>query len=239
MDVDEDSMIPNSLRDQVIQIVRADIVSGRSSPGMMYSVPTLAETLGVSTTPVREALLELSRTGLVKPFRNRGFRVETATLLQLQNLFAVRAMLERFAVTTLASQRLSDAPRLRLLADDVAAAVKLKNTRGYLEADRAFHQALTEQAGNPLLTRMVMELRDAMRLYGIDSEAGRKRQVASMKEHRLLIDLAAAGNSEGAAALISSHILDWQPIFSAALSERQDRVSAVDRSRTVRIARLT
>ncbi len=93
-----------SLRDKVVQRVRSDIVSGRSAPGAMYSVPTLAEELGISTTPVREALLELGRSGLISPRRNRGFRVEAISLDDLNNLFAVRTLLERFAAVTLAER---------------------------------------------------------------------------------------------------------------------------------------
>ena len=64
-----------NLREQVVQHVRAEIISGQSTPGTMYSVPGLVEDLGVSTTPVREALLELARNGLIEPVRNRGFKV--------------------------------------------------------------------------------------------------------------------------------------------------------------------
>ena len=76
MDGIRDAELGMSLRDKVVRWVRSDIVSGRSAPGTMYSVPSLAEQLGVSTTPVREALLELSRGGLITPLRNRGFKVE-------------------------------------------------------------------------------------------------------------------------------------------------------------------
>lgn len=209
-----------SLRDKVVRRVRSDIVSGRSAPGTMYSVPTLAESLGISTTPVREALLELSRSGLITPLRNRGFRVEATSLEDLNNLFAVRELLERFAMTTLARRGLSNAHELRALADAVAAAVKAKDVLGYVEADRAFHQALTAGAGNPLLTRLILDLRDGMRLYGIDSAAGRQRQVASVKEHYQLIELASAKDTKAIASLISRHIADWKPVFTAALSDR-------------------
>jgi DNA-binding GntR family transcriptional regulator len=57
LDALRDAEASTSLRDKVVQRVRSDIVSGRSAPGTMYSVPTLADQLGVSTTPVREALL--------------------------------------------------------------------------------------------------------------------------------------------------------------------------------------
>lgn len=211
--------VPN-LRDKVVQRVRADIVSGRSAAGAMYSVPALAASLGISTTPVREALLELSRDGLITPLRNRGFRVEPASLDDLNNLFALRELLERFAMVTLAERRLADTAELRALADDIAAAVKAKDVLGYIETDRVFHRALVARANNPMLTKLIMDMRDCMRLYGIDSAAGRRRQVASVKEHYELIELAAAGDSEGIAALITRHIMEWKPIFTAALSDR-------------------
>src|SRR4051794_31361244 len=110
----------DSLRDMVLRRVRADIVSGHAAPGTMYSVPTLAEELGVSTTPVREALLELSHSRLITPVRNRGFRVEATTLEDLRNGFALRELLERFAMERLAEARLTDTRTLRKLADDIA-----------------------------------------------------------------------------------------------------------------------
>ncbi len=134
----------------------------------MYSVPTLAEEIGVSTTPVREALLELSHSGLITPVRNRGFRVEATTLEDLKNGFALRELLERFAMVQLAEKRLTDTEPLRKLADEIAAAVKRKDGRGYIESDRAFHLELVSRVNNPMLTKMIMELRDGMRLYGMD-----------------------------------------------------------------------
>ena len=71
----------------------------------MYSVPNLAAALGVSTTPVREALLELARNGLIEPMRNRGFKVVAPTLSQLRNLFDMRELLEVYAVELVALKR--------------------------------------------------------------------------------------------------------------------------------------
>jgi DNA-binding GntR family transcriptional regulator len=220
-----------SLRDMVLQRVRSDIVSGHSAPGTMYSVPTLAEELGISTTPVREALLELSLSGLITAVRNRGFRVEATSLEDLNNVFALREVLERYAMVSLAEKRLSETDALRGLADGIAAAVKRKDFRLYIESDRAFHLALVSRAGNPLLTKMIMELRDGMRLYGMDTAAGRQRQIASVREHYQLIDLAAAGDSNAISNLIASHIKDWEPVFTAALSDRLEQPALRSRGR--------
>jgi len=223
MDASRNADSFSSLRDMVLRRVRGDIVSGYSVPGTMYSVPTLAEEMGVSTTPVREALLELSNGGLITPIRNRGFRVEATTLDDLKNGFALRELLERFAMVGLAGRRLTGTGELRKLADDIAAAVKLKDARGYIETDRAFHLALVSRLNNPMLTKMIMDLRDGMRLYGMDTAAGRQRQVASVKEHYQLIDLAVAGDTNAIAKLITQHILSWEPVFTAALLDRLDR----------------
>lgn len=212
-----------NLRDMVLRRVRADIVSGHAGPGTMYSVPTLAEELGVSSTPVREALLELSHGGLITPVRNRGFRVEATTVDDLRQGFALRELLERFAMVQLAEKRLNDAEPLRKLADAIAAAVQHEDSLGYIEGDRAFHLELVSRVGNPMLTKFIMELRDGMRLYGMDSSAGRQRQIASVKEHYRLIDMAAAGKTDEISKLITHHIRTWEPVFTAGLTQRLDR----------------
>src|ERR1700749_2933544 len=112
-----------NLREQVVERVRSEIVSGRVPPGSVYSVPGLATDLGISTTPVREALLELTRSGLLVAMRNRGFRVERLSLAALDSLFTMRDLLERFALETLARQGLTDRDALIALADEVSDAV--------------------------------------------------------------------------------------------------------------------
>jgi DNA-binding GntR family transcriptional regulator len=208
----------NNLREQVVERLRSEIVSGRAAPGTIYSVPSLATEAGISTTPVREALLELSRAGLVTPLRNRGFRVEPTTLQDLENVFSLRVLLERFALVTLAEQRLTDTAPLVALADAVAEAVKRDDVPDYIETDRRFHEGLVSRANNTRLTKMIMGLRGDMRLYGIDTPEGRVRQRASVGEHYQMIEYASAGDSERIAALITKHIMEWKPLFVAALT---------------------
>jgi DNA-binding GntR family transcriptional regulator len=208
-----------NLREQVVQQVRAEIISGQSMPGTMYSVPTLAASLGVSTTPVREALLELSRNGLIEPVRNRGFKVVEPTLLELRNLFDLREVLELHAATLVARKPGKDLSELIPWAEDIARAVRTEDMKLYIEADRSFHQALTAAAENPRLTEMVMGLRDQMRLYGINSRAGLARQNESTTEHFRIIELASAGKEEALTNLLRHHIRAWEPIFVEALAQ--------------------
>jgi DNA-binding GntR family transcriptional regulator len=132
-----------NLREQVLQQVRAEIISGQSTPGSMYSVPTLAASLGVSSTPVREALLELARSGLIEPVRNRGFRVVEPSLTELRNLFDLREILELHAAAIVARKSKKNLKGLSRLADDIARAVRTEDIHLYLEADRCFHRLST------------------------------------------------------------------------------------------------
>ncbi len=208
-----------NLRELVLQQVRAEIISGQSMPGTMYSVPTLAASLGVSTTPVREALLELTRSGLIEPMRNRGFKVVEPTLTELRNLFDLREVLELHAAFIVARKPNKNLDGLSRFADDIVRAVRTEDIRLYLEADRSFHRMLTAAADNARLTEMVMGLRDQMRLYGIKSRAGLARQNESMAEHYQIIELAMAGKAEALTNLLRHHIRAWEPIFVEALSQ--------------------
>jgi DNA-binding GntR family transcriptional regulator len=183
----------------------------------MYSVPSLASALGVSTTPVREALLELARIGLIEPMRNRGFRVVAPSLAQLRSLFDLRELLELYGAEMVALKRKKDLAPLRLIADNVAKSVTSGSVSDYLEADRQFHFALNELADNEYLTENIMALRDKMRLYGIASDAGRERQRDSVAEHFRIIELAEIGDVDGLRDLLRHHIRSWQPIFTDAL----------------------
>ncbi|TAM19095.1 MAG: GntR family transcriptional regulator [Candidimonas sp.] len=216
-----------SLREKVLQQIRFDVVSGKSPPGMVLSVPGVARQLGISTTPVREALLELSSAGLIEPLRNRGFRVVESSLQDLKDLFTLREQLETYALITVAKTGLKDKEVLEGLADAIAQAVQEGNVHDYLSADRAFHHALVVQAGNRLLTDTIMKLRDNMRLYGIDSKEGLVRQHASVKEHHLLVKLLSQGRQAEVSKLICVHIRDWEPVFSAAIVKSATRAASV------------
>ncbi|WP_454918798.1 GntR family transcriptional regulator [Xanthobacter sediminis] len=209
-----------NLREQVLEHVRSEIISGQTGPGKMYSVPTLASDLGVSTTPVREALLELARNGLIEPMRNRGFKVVEPTVEELRDLFDMRELLEVRAAEILAQNPKKKLDGLTTLADDIKATVGMDDVPGYLAADRRFHHAFIAAAGNALLTEVAMSLRDKMRLYGITSRAGMERQASSVDEHYRLIELARTGDVPAVKALLKHHIRTWEPIFVDAIMRR-------------------
>lgn len=193
------------------------IVSGRILPDELLTVPTLAKAWGMSTTPVREILLELASDGLIEARRNRGFLVKRPTVTDLKELFALRAQLEAYALSCIGTIGVDDVEPLMREARAIGEAVSQGDTLRYLETDRAYHLHLVSLAGNRRLVKMIMNLRDNMRLYGIESEAGLQRQQTSVPEHYRLVELLAASKTDEAIALIRSHILGWESIFVTAI----------------------
>src|SRR6266498_4641721 len=90
-----------SLREQVANALRAAMISGQLEPGVVYSAPTLAAQFGVSPTPVREAMLDLAKEGLVEVVRNKGFRITELSDRDLDEITDLRALIEIPTVTRL------------------------------------------------------------------------------------------------------------------------------------------
>ena len=196
-----------SLRQQVAKALRAAMISGQLQPGVVYSAPALAATFGVSATPVREAMLDLAKEGLVEAVRNKGFRVTELSEQDLDELTELRMLIEVPSTAALAG-RLDAAAlaELRELASAIEAGAATGNLIGYLEADREFHLTLLGHGGNRHLVELVGELRSRARLYGLGRLAGSGVLVESAREHAALLDLIERGDTAATETLIRQHI---------------------------------
>ncbi len=198
------------LRAQVTDLLRAAIVSGRMTPGEVYSAPGLATRFGTSATPVREALLELVRDGLVAPVPNKGFRVTQPEPAELDAISEVRLMLEPAAAGRAAAlpaaEREHLVARLRPLAARILTAAREGDVLAYLSADREFHTELLDAGGNPVLTEIVLRLRDRSRLYGLDPLAAADRLAESAAEHDVVLDLLEQGRAADLESALRQHV---------------------------------
>ena len=213
------AVVRDSLRAQVADAVRAALVAGSMAPGEVYSAPQLAERFGVSVTPVREALLELVRDGLLVAVRNRGFRVAEYGDAELDATSEVRLLLEPAAAERAsrrpAAEREAAMAPLREAARQVVEAATAGDVVAHVRADRAFHAGLLDLGGNPVLTETVLRLRDRSRLYGRADGVRRATLEQAAAEHFRLLDLVAAGDGVGARDAMAEHVrhvrADWSP----------------------------
>ncbi|GAB3744590.1 GntR family transcriptional regulator [Microlunatus parietis] len=166
MSTGEGRLDRRALRDQVYDRVLELLLSGEIAAGERLSIDTMARDLSVSPTPVREALVQLERTGLVTREALKGYRVAPPLdPEQLTELFDARIMLEETAarLSTAATDRLlpdlrEAHARHRAASDEVLAAgaepVPLPVTQRYFDADRAFHDVIFAHSGNRYLVQM-------------------------------------------------------------------------------------
>ncbi|MEV3989937.1 GntR family transcriptional regulator [Streptomyces sp. NPDC049837] len=213
------------LRDQVAHALRAALISGELRPGQVYSAPALAEDFGISATPVREAMLDLAREGLVEPVRNKGFRVTEVDDRDLDQYTEIRSLIEVPTVGRVArTAPRADLEALRPVAEEIVRAAREHDLIGYLEADRRFHLSLLALAGNDRLVEVVGDLRKRTRLYGLTALDERDRLLPSAEEHLELLDLMLAGDAKAAEECMAKHLGHvrsiWAKPDSAAPADR-------------------
>lgn len=195
------------LRDQVAHHLRAALISGELRPGEVYSAPVLAEDFGISATPVREAMLDLAREGLVEPVRNKGFRVTEVNERDLDQYTEIRTLIEVPMIGRITrSASRAELEQLRPVADEIVRAARDHDLIGYLEADRRFHLSLLALGGNDRLVETVGDLRKRSRLYGLTTLDECGRLIPSAQEHIELLDLMVAGDAEGAEQCMTRHL---------------------------------
>ncbi|MEV8126007.1 GntR family transcriptional regulator [Streptomyces sp. NPDC085944] len=198
----------SSVRGQVLDALRAALVTGELRPGEVHSAPVLGERFGVSATPVREAMQQLALEGAVEVVPNRGFRVVERGDRELAELAEVRALIEvpvwlRLA-RTVPAERWAE---LRPLAEVTARAASLGCPATYAEADRAFHRAVLALAGNEELVRIAGDVhrRAQWPPAGAPAARGRADLVADAHEHTALLDALIAGDPDVVRALVGQH----------------------------------
>lgn len=112
-----------SLREEVAHALRAAIVAGQIRPGTIYSAPTLATQFGVSPTPVREAILDLAKEGLITIVKNKGFRIRSLSERELDEITEIRELLEIPVVADQVGRLSAEQLReLRVLAEAIVKA---------------------------------------------------------------------------------------------------------------------
>ncbi|MBD0709506.1 MULTISPECIES: GntR family transcriptional regulator [unclassified Streptomyces] len=200
-------VVRHSVRVQVLAALRAALVDGDLVPGEVYSAPALGERLGVSATPVREAMQRLAVEGAVEVVPNRGFRVTERTPRELAELAEVRALIEvpvilRLAHTVPAARW----AELRPLAEATATAAALGDRAHYAEADRDFHRAVLTLAGNQQLLAVADDLHRRSQWPLMNARAFRQEVlVADAAEHMALLDALTARDLDVVQSLVREH----------------------------------
>ena len=198
---------PRTVAGQVAEHLKAEILAGERAPGERLPQVEIARRLGVSTTPVREALAALQREGLVRLHPQRGAVVFLPSVDDLKEHYEIRAALESLGAS-LAARKIDPAGlsrlrelngRMRALADD---------DPGYAELNREFHFTVYEYAHSPLLLSL-------MRLLWASLQGGprvTRSHAESARQHDEILDALAEADADAASARTYQHIMGADPV---------------------------
>jgi DNA-binding GntR family transcriptional regulator len=198
-----------SVVDQVYAAIRERIASGSLPRGGRVHQEDLAEELGVSRTPVREALRRLAAEGLVEMRTNRGARVADVDQGGMRGAYEARLVVEPGAAR-LAAQRQPAGPLARMRAAVLAQRGAVRSVQRSFEANREFHLALVAASENEFLIQPVERLwvaRIGAAIYERQVET-QERMLLDVREHELILEAIEAGDGRKAESLTRRHLTD-------------------------------
>ena len=200
-----DDYIP--LRDIVFHKLREAIITGRLVPGDRLMEIKLANEMGVSRTPVREAIRKLQAEGLVIMNARRGAVVAPINEEVMQELLEIRKALESLACQLVAVKSGSgDIQRLRDINSDMRSAIDESDVDKITEKDVEFHETITELAANSHLTSMLDQIKEHLYRYRLEFIKELKNKNVLADEHDRIIDALQSGNAKAAGREIEKHI---------------------------------
>lgn len=195
------------LRDLVFHTLRRAILQGYLKPGERLMEIKLANRMGVSRTPIREAIRMLELEGLVVMIPRKGAQVAKITEKDLRDVLEVRMGLEQLAVK-FATQRISDeqVEELFRASRQFGKAVKEDNLTQIAEADVHFHDLVYKASGNDRLIQLLNNLREQMYRYRIEYLKVSAIRDSLVKEHDILCQKLKERDMDGAREIMESHI---------------------------------
>ncbi|SCK23274.1 phosphonate utilization associated transcriptional regulator [Variovorax sp. HW608] len=198
----------NSLANLVQTEIERMILAGELPSGAKLTESTLADQLGVSRGPVREAFRMLEEAGLVRTEKNRGVFVRDVPIEEALQIFEVRAAMDLYVGRKLAqSLGTTQVKELRQLVDAMEQAVKAENAQDYHRFNLKFHDRLLELAGNDKLLATYRKLVNELSLFRRQNLTRESMAVYS-REHRQIVKAIAAGDADAAGQAMFQHVMN-------------------------------
>jgi DNA-binding GntR family transcriptional regulator len=195
-----------SLRERALDTIRSRILDQQYPPGSLLSENQLAEELGISRTPIREALRELAAGGLVRILPQRGVEVSEPSVQDIVEVYQLREQLECFAAR-LAAEHLTPADARSLAADhaEALAHVAAGRLQDAYEASVRLHAQIVALTRNARLARFMSQLGDQVHRFGMLT-LRHGRAPRALEEHGRIIEAILARDGAAAEALMREHL---------------------------------
>lgn len=198
-----------SLRGKVFNKLREDILSGKYKQDEELKESSIGAELGISRTPVREALRQLELEGLVTIIPNKGAYVSGISEKDIQDIYTIRSYLEglcaKWACEHITKAQIDELEEIIYLSEFHA---KKENHQQILELDNKFHQILYESSSSKILNHMLTDFHHYVQRVRKVTLAHKPRVNNSNKEHEAILEAIKEGNCEKAEQLATKHIIN-------------------------------
>lgn len=196
-----------TISQQAYEIIKEDIFSGRYAPGSWLQEKTIAEELGISRSPVREALRMLVADGIATVTPNKGIFVRTYTPKDIENIFEVREAIENYAMIHTRPEVIQQ--HRAQLEEEISQFHKLHRTddlETYIRLDANFHHQIVEMNANDLMTSLYEKAENQNHQFRIISLTSQKRFDESEQEHAAILENLLSGRKKEACKVNSRHL---------------------------------
>ncbi len=198
---------PRLLSEFAYEQIKDAIRNAELEPGQPLSENKLSKMLGISRTPVREAIQQLAQEGLVQVIPGRAVTVASLSVQEVMSAVHVRSILEPEVARLAALSILpDDLESLWLTLGEMEEAIAKEDRTTWARADSRFHEILSAVCPNELLGDIVMQVRNRISYLSTDTQTNHKRMLACTREHRQVVEAIAAGDPELAEQSMRDHI---------------------------------
>lgn len=193
--------------ERVYTHIKDGVLQRRYEGGMLLTEGELAEAVGVSRTPVREALLRLEVEGLIKLYPKKGALVLPVSAQEIADVVETRLLVEQHAAAKAVPAPPALITELAELLETMQQQAAVGDLAAVSVADRCFHAAIVRSAGNQILDRLYEQLRDRQLRMGVAVMHAQPDRIAkNIAEHAEILDALRAGDAEAAADAVQRHV---------------------------------
>jgi DNA-binding GntR family transcriptional regulator len=222
---------PQGLHKLVVEQIQQMIIEGALAPGTRLNERLLCEKLGVSRTPLREALKILAALGLVELLPNRGAAVVQLSAQDIAETFEVISHLEAMA-GELACARITDAEinEIRALHFEMLACHARRDLPAYYRTNQSIHDLINRAARNEVLREIYVTVNSRVKALRFSSNLDRERWDSAVREHSTMIEALEARDGARLSAILESHLLAKRDAALAAAAAADEKLGAAGKS---------
>lgn len=202
-----DKQMHATAKQRAYDYVKARIIDRTFEEGDFLTEARIAQELGISRTPVREAFLLLEAENFVQLMPKKGAFIPQISLREMKEVMEVRALLETFAAEKVVGRRSELIPKLRRCLKEQSQLLDETKIAEFVESDREFHRLIVSAVGNSVLTNIFEGLRDRQVVMAIRATTRSAERIGQiMQEHSAIVDTAEEGDVDGLKGAIRKHL---------------------------------